>query len=114
MEDSKPQLAPQTHYISNKEKHFLSAEKLQRRKFISGKLKDGEKFGSTSTHSIGRKTKLNEFAKKRGPKPKLRLFGSGRGNINVLVIILTNYYVFLENVNFIIKIYHLYITEKFY
>lgn len=39
--------------------------------------------GHYSTNSNSRRQKVNEFVKKRGPKPKLRMFGSGRVHVSV-------------------------------
>lgn len=86
IEDSnKPQL-PLTLFA--KDKNFFGSDRFQKqRKFVTGRLKVGEKgLGPGNSQSLGRKSKFNEFAKKRGPKPKLRLFDNGRdvGNVSVL------------------------------
>lgn len=83
-----PQLPPHHHHhhtpLFSKDKQFVGMEKLQKRKFLTGRLKAAEKVDkAAATHSVGRKTKFNEFAKKRGPKPKLRLFGNSRGTMSV-------------------------------
>lgn len=51
---------------------------------ITGRIKGAEKVSHLSVNNNnGRKNRLNEFAKKRGPKPKLRLFGNARVGMNV-------------------------------
>jgi len=50
---------------------------------MPGRPKGVDKLGQLPPQSSSRKSRLNEFAKKRGPKPKLRLFGSSRVCLSV-------------------------------
>lgn len=81
------------HHQTPKDNKLLNYEaKLHKRKSISGgsgaggsggRGKGHDRMGHYSTNSNSRRQKVNEFVKKRGPKPKLRMFGSGRVHVSV-------------------------------
>ncbi|ODN00515.1 Histone-lysine N-methyltransferase 2C, partial [Orchesella cincta] len=69
------------HHHTPKDNKLLNHEaKLHKRKSVGGggRVKGADRIGQHSTNTNRRHSKVTDLVKKRGPKPKLRMFGSGR------------------------------------
>lgn len=95
--------APPHHHQTPKDNKLLNYEaKLHKRKSIpggggGGRVKSVDRVGQYSTNN-NRRNKVSDLVKKRGPKPKLRMFGSGRVHVRTKnVYWIVYFYHFLQN-----------------